>query len=174
MRLRPTAAALLGALALILPAAGTSLAIGHGDDDGWHDDLGRLDYRLENGDVRSIRPADNDTCYELTGASRSNPARAVRNRTESIAVLFRERGCDGRATRTLQPNDEVHDVSVRSVFFKPTHTDDDRWDDGRWDEDRWDGRDGLRRLNRAGMVSADVGRAHHEPRRFHGVLDAIS
>ncbi|MEU7552643.1 hypothetical protein AB0B01_09820, partial [Streptomyces sp. NPDC044571] len=133
MRLRPTAAALLGALALVLPTAGPSLA----DD---HDDrrpLGRLDYIVdEDGNERhQIRPADNDTCYELTGTSRSNPAIAVANETRSLALLFEERGCNGRPERVLEPGDVVHNVNVRSVFFKPADVDGrkDRRDD--FDED---------------------------------------
>ncbi|MEW2416791.1 hypothetical protein AB0953_24105 [Streptomyces sp. NPDC046866] len=136
MRLRPTALAFLGALSLALPTAGSSLAAEHGGDDGRI--RGRLQYIVEDGlrEYREIRPADNDTCYELTGTSRNETASAVRNETNSIAVLFRDRGCNERATRTLEPGDEVHNVSVRSVYFKPRHVDEDRYDDYYYDDYR--------------------------------------
>ncbi|MER6781472.1 MULTISPECIES: hypothetical protein [unclassified Streptomyces] len=137
MRLRPTAAALLGALALVLPTAGASLA-------GGHDDLGRLQYIIDNDERAQIRPADNDTCYELTDTSRNRPATAVHNGTESRALLYPNRGCGGRVERELQPGDTVYNVEVRSVTFVPvrSHHDDCRDDfrrggcgDSRWDDD---------------------------------------
>ncbi|MEU6891456.1 hypothetical protein ABZ934_06580 [Streptomyces sp. NPDC046557] len=151
MRARTTAAALLGALALVLPTAGTSLAVDHDDDDGRRS-LGRLEYLVDDDDEggnehRQIRPADNDTCYRLTGTSWENPATTVRNETESLAVLFRDRDCGERAERVLEPGQRVHGVQVRSVLFKPVDDDNegrhegrqDGWGDGRGDE-RGDGR----------------------------------
>ncbi|MEV6577891.1 hypothetical protein AB0M92_06940 [Streptomyces sp. NPDC051582] len=146
MRLRPTAVAFLGALALVLPTAGPSLA-------GGHDDLGRLQYIIDNDDRAQIRPADNDTCYELTGTSRGRPATAVHNGTDSRAVLYANFGCGGRVERELQPGDTVYDVSVRSVTFVPlrSHGDDCRDEfrgggcgDSRWDDD--DFRSAFRRI----------------------------
>ncbi|MFE6841002.1 hypothetical protein [Streptomyces sp. NPDC057686] len=133
MRLRPTAAALLGALALVLPTAGPSMA-------GGNDDLGRLQYIIDNDERGQIRPSDNDTCYELTGTSRNRPATAVHNDTDSRAVLYPNHGCNGRVERELQPGDTVHNVSVLSATFVPVrgHRDDD------FREDRDDFRDDYR------------------------------
>ncbi|MFB6805758.1 hypothetical protein [Streptomyces sp. NPDC056387] len=132
MRLRPTAAALLGALALVLPAAGTSFA----GDDG--NTLGRLEYIIDHDERAQIHPADYDTCYELTYTSANRPATSVRNDTGARATLYPGRGCSGREERTLEPGDRVNDVSVRSAIFTPVrgrHDDfrDDRRDD--WDDD---------------------------------------
>ncbi|MFJ6720007.1 MULTISPECIES: hypothetical protein [unclassified Streptomyces] len=144
MRARTTAAALLGALALVLPTAGTSLAVDHDDDDGRRS-LGRLEYLVDDDDDggdehRQIRPADNDTCYRLTGTSWENPAISVRNETESLAVLFRDRDCGERAERVLEPGERAHGVQVRSVLFKPVDDDNDGRHEGRHDG-RGDGRD---------------------------------
>ncbi|MET9853710.1 hypothetical protein ABZY57_12265 [Streptomyces sp. NPDC006450] len=138
MRLRTTATALVGALALVLPTAGISYANDHDD----RENLGTLHYRFadDDGDTRRgrIEPADNDTCYQLTNASRSHPAFQVENDTESLAVLFEDRSCGGTAVETLQPGERARDLSVRSVFFKPS----DDWHhghhdhDGGWDDDR--------------------------------------
>ncbi|MFD2122607.1 hypothetical protein ACFSNO_29155 [Streptomyces cirratus] len=87
---------------------GATLAADHDDDDGRRS-LGRLSTssrtttRPGDDEHRQIRPADNDTCYRLTGTSWENPATTVRNETESLAVLFRDRDCGERAERTLAP-----------------------------------------------------------------------
>ncbi|MGW5347833.1 hypothetical protein [Streptomyces sp. HUAS TT3] len=142
MRLRNAAVAFLGAFALAVPLAGTSLA----DDFDDRPNLGRLEY-IVDGERRQIRPADNDTCYELTGTSRRDPATAVRNNTKSRATLFTEDGCNGRSERELEPKDTVYDVRVRSVVFTPVHVDTDdkhdpfgesRSDDRLDDRDRFD------------------------------------
>ncbi|WP_329379088.1 hypothetical protein OG625_11845 [Streptomyces sp. NBC_01351] len=118
MRLGTTAAVLVGAVALVLPTAGPSLADGH---DGWN--LGVLHYRFldEAGEERDgqIRPQENDTCYVLTHTSRDEPAIDVRNDTESLAVLFDNRGCNGEAEVVLEPGERVRNVEVVSAFFKP-------------------------------------------------------
>ncbi|MEU2394680.1 hypothetical protein [Streptomyces sp. NPDC007369] len=135
MRLRTAAVAFLGAFALSVPLAGPSLA----DDFDDRPNIGRLDY-IVDGERRQIRPADNDTCYELTGTSRRDPATAVRNATKSRATLFTQEGCNGRSERELEPGDIVYDVEVRSVVFTPVHVNkDDKHDpfgDDRSDDDR--------------------------------------
>ncbi|MCX4781146.1 hypothetical protein [Streptomyces sp. NBC_01264] len=137
MRLRTTATALLGALALVLPTAGLSYANDHDD----RESLGTLHYRYSDEvDTRYgwIEPAGNDTCYPLTHASRNHPAFHVRNETESQALLFEGRSCGGQAVETLQPGERADDLSVRSVSFQPT----DAWDhDGRHDDDWSDDED---------------------------------
>ncbi|MER5482245.1 hypothetical protein ABT024_03380 [Streptomyces sp. NPDC002812] len=140
MRLRTTATALVGALALVLPTAGLSYANDHDD----RENLGTLHYRYsDNGDTRHgrIEPADNDTCYQLTNASRNHPAFQVRNDTESLAVLFEDRSCGGQAVETLEPGERADDLAVRSVFFKPTDDEHHGRHDGRYDDD---GRDDWR------------------------------
>ncbi|MCX5584411.1 hypothetical protein [Streptomyces erythrochromogenes] len=118
MRLGTTAAVFVGALALVLPTAGPSLADDQGDRT-----LGTLYYRYLDDAGRErqgrIRPADDGTCYLLTGTSRNEPAVDVRNRTRSRALLFDNAGCSGRAVATLRPNVAVSDVEVVAAFFKP-------------------------------------------------------
>ncbi|MGI5445582.1 hypothetical protein ACQEVM_07490 [Streptomyces sp. CA-243310] len=136
MRARTTAAAFLGALALVLPASGQAMA---DDDYDGHHTLGRLYYVVEDEDgdeyTRHISPADNDTCYELTGTSRNQPATEAYNRTESLAVLFEGRGCNGRAVRTLPPGGGAHDVEALSVYFRPTGGNGHGHHDGGWNDD---------------------------------------
>ncbi|MER5412683.1 hypothetical protein [Streptomyces virginiae] len=142
MRLRSTAAVFVGALALALPTAGPSTADDHGERA-----LGTLHYRYLDaaGTERrgQIRPADNDTCYLLTRTSRDEPAIEVRNDTESLAVLFDNRGCDGEAEKVLKPGENAKRVEVVSVYFKPV----DEADAGRGDNGgtggngTWPGRD---------------------------------
>ncbi|MEU9143168.1 hypothetical protein [Streptomyces sp. NPDC048349] len=118
MRLRTTAAVFAGALALVLPPAGPALA----DDDGGRG-LGTLHYRFidEAGGERraQIRPADNDTCYLLTGTSSNEPAIDVVNNTRSRAFLYDDRGCSGRADRVLEPGERARNVEVVAAFFRP-------------------------------------------------------
>ncbi|MGW3323566.1 hypothetical protein [Streptomyces virginiae] len=136
MRLRSTAAVFVGALVLALPAAGPSMADDHGERA-----LGTLHYRyLDAAGIErrgQIRPADNDTCYLLTRTSRDEPAIEVRNETESLAVLFDNRGCDGEAEKVLKPGEKAKRVEVVSVYFKPV----DEADAGRGDNG-WNGGNG--------------------------------
>ncbi|MFJ6781377.1 hypothetical protein [Streptomyces yangpuensis] len=119
MRLGTTAAVFAGALALALPTAGPAPADDHGDR------LGTLAYRYVDDAGRErqgrIRPADDGTCYLLTGTSRREPAVEVTNRTRSRALLFDNPGCAGRAVATLRPNGSVADVRVVAAFFEPVH-----------------------------------------------------
>ncbi|MET9697642.1 hypothetical protein ABZY31_12020 [Streptomyces sp. NPDC006529] len=134
MRLRITAAAaFVGALALVLPAAGPSFA---NDDDGYHHSLGELRYRIDGDGWEEIHPPENDTCYRLTGTDWDQAATRVENDTRSLALLFEDRDCGGRAERSLDPGDTVNGVRVRSVLFKPSE-DDDRHHGhhGRYDDD---------------------------------------
>ncbi|MFE1826358.1 hypothetical protein [Streptomyces yangpuensis] len=119
MRLGTAAAVFAGALALALPTAGPAPADDHGDR------LGTLAYRYVDDAGRErqgrIRPADDGTCYLLTGTSRREPAVEVTNRTRSRALLFDNPGCAGRAVATLRPNGSVADVRVVAAFFEPVH-----------------------------------------------------
>ncbi|RKT06986.1 hypothetical protein BX286_5034 [Streptomyces sp. 3211.6] len=129
MRLRPTATAaatLLASAALVLPTAGQALANGH-------DDLGEIHYRLPDDDgSRTIEPADNDTCYRLTGTGRDRAAYAVWNETDSLVLVFRDESCGGEAQEVLRPGERAHDLNARSVYLKPT---DDDHHHGRHDRD---------------------------------------
>ncbi|MEU8436060.1 hypothetical protein AB0F18_24785 [Streptomyces sp. NPDC029216] len=136
MRLRSTAAAALASLALVLPTAGPSLAANDHD----HDTLGEIRYRFtdDDGEVRhgTIEPADNDTCYRLTGTSRNRPAFTVENDTDSLALVFSDNNCGGEAEEVLRPGERAHDLNARSVFLKPDdddhhgrHDRDDDWGD---------------------------------------------
>ncbi|WP_327416520.1 hypothetical protein [Streptomyces sp. NBC_01233] len=132
MRLRTTAAVLVGALALVLPTAGPSLADDHGDRV-----LGTLNYRFVNdNDVEEngqIRPVDNNTCYVLTRASGDRPAVAVQNNTRSRAHLFANRSCSGEEVATLRPDGQLNQVRVVSAYFTPVNGEDDGrgdWNNG--------------------------------------------
>ena len=118
MSVRSTAAVFAGALALVLPAAGPSLAYDH-DGRG----LGELQYRLADGRIAQIRPSDNDTCYRLTHTSENDPAVEVRNDTRSLAVLYENGNCNGEAVENLEPGERARHVEVGSVFFKPREHD---------------------------------------------------
>ncbi|MFD9260669.1 hypothetical protein ACFVZQ_19625, partial [Streptomyces sp. NPDC059538] len=159
MRLRPTAAVIVGALALALPTAAPSLADDHGERA-----LGTLHYQYldASGATRNaqIRPADNDTCYLLTRTSRDEPAIEVRNETESLAVLFDNRSCEGEAEAVLKPGGRAKRVEVVSVYFKPA----DREDTGRGDNGgnggnggngTWPGRGDQGRDDETGQTPAD-------------------
>ncbi|WP_374775895.1 hypothetical protein OG756_26935 [Streptomyces sp. NBC_01310] len=128
MRLRTTAAVLAGALALVLPTAGPSLA------DIGDRALGSLYYEYldEFGSDRSgrIRPADNDTCYLLTGTSRDEPAVEVRNATRSRALLFDNRNCTGAAEKVLKPGEQANRLEVVAVLFKRADGDGGNGGDG--------------------------------------------
>ncbi|MEV6679277.1 hypothetical protein AB0N09_20860 [Streptomyces erythrochromogenes] len=116
MRLGTTAAVFVGALALVLPAAGPSVADDRGDRS-----LGTLQYRYR-GDAGErqgqIQPSAVGTCYLLTGTSLNEPAVDVRNRTRSRALLFDNPGCSGRAVATLRPNGSVSEVKVVAALFQ--------------------------------------------------------
>ncbi|MFJ8564390.1 hypothetical protein [Streptomyces sp. NPDC093514] len=153
MRLRPTAAVIVGALALALPTAAPSLADDHGERA-----LGTLHYQYldASGATRNgqIRPAGNDTCYVLTRTSRDEPAIEVRNETESLAVLFDNRSCEGEAEAVLKPGGRAKRVEVVSVYFKPA----DREDTGRGDNGgngTWPGRGDQGRDDETGQTPAD-------------------
>ncbi|MFJ3829664.1 hypothetical protein ACIPWI_17045 [Streptomyces sp. NPDC090046] len=139
MRLRSTAAVLVGALALALPTAGPSLA-----DDHEERALGTLHYSYldASGSQRSgrIRPAGNDTCYLLTRTSRDEPAIEVRNETESLAVLFDNRSCEGEAETVLRPGAKAKQVEVVSVYFKPAD-DENAGNGGNGGNGTWPGRE---------------------------------
>ncbi|WP_411101814.1 hypothetical protein [Streptomyces sp. cmx-4-9] len=169
MRLRTTAAVLVGAAALVLPTAAPSLADDH-DGRG----LGTLHYRFveDDGDERraQIRPAGLDTCYLLTHTSRHEPAVEVVNGTRAVAVLFGNTGCSGRPQRVLGPGERARNLEAVAVYFQPA---DGRDDQGRGDEEgRGDqGRDDQGRGDEEGRGDQgrdDQGRGDEEGRGDQG------
>lgn len=167
MRLRTTAAVFAGALALVLPTAGPSLAADDGDSA-----LGTLHYRFvdERGSERigQLRPTGNDFCYVLTRTSRDEPALEVRNETPSLAVLFANRSCNGEAEKVLRPGERAQGIEVVSVFFQPADEDGQgRDDEGRDDEGRED--HGHDDQGREDQGHDDQGREdHHGPDQGRG------
>ncbi|MFB7265450.1 hypothetical protein ACFCXH_25360, partial [Streptomyces nojiriensis] len=155
MRLRSTAAVFVGALALALPTAGPSVADDHGERA-----LGTLHYQYLDaaGSERrgQIRPADNDTCYLLTRTSRDEPAIEVRNETESLAVLFDNRSCEGEAEKVLKPGEKAQRVEVVSVYFKPV-AEEDSGTGGNGGNGTWPGRDDRPRDDEADEEQTDSG-----------------
>ncbi|MFE9478608.1 hypothetical protein ACFYNM_08375 [Streptomyces spororaveus] len=161
MRLRSTAAVFVGALVLALPTAGPSMADDHGERA-----LGTLHYQyLDAAGIErrgQIRPADNDTCYLLTRTSRDEPAIEVRNDTESLAVLFDNRSCDGEAEKVLKPGERASRVEVVSVYFKPVDGEDPGRGDnggngGNGGNGTWPGRDDRPRDDEADEDQTDTG-----------------
>lgn len=158
MRLRSTAAVFVGALALALPTAGPSAADDHGERA-----LGTLHYQYLDaaGSERrgQIRPADNDTCYLLTRTSRDEPAIEVRNETESLAVLFDNRSCEGEAEKVLKPGEKAKQVEVVSVYFKPVAKEDSGTggNGGNGGTGTWPGRDDRPRDDEADEDQTDSG-----------------
>lgn len=183
MRLRTTATALVGALALVLPTAGLSYANDHDD----REHLGTLHYRYvdEDGDRRDgrIHPADNDTCYRLTNTTGHRPATRVENDTRSLALLFEDRNCGGAPEAELEPGEELRNTEVRSAYFKPTDNDDrhegrhDGRHDGRGDdfddEGRHDGRGEGRDDDRSHGPRAAQGPTQSAPDFFRSIFRTI-
>nr|WSX49708.1 hypothetical protein OG409_12590 [Streptomyces sp. NBC_00974] len=160
MRLRTTATALVGALALVLPTAGLSYAGDHDD----RENLGTLHYRYTDREGErtggEIRPSDNDTCYRLTHTSENRPAFEVKNETESLAVLYRDEDCGGSAEAVLEPGERIHGVEVASAYLKPTDG------DGRH-EGRHEGRHDERDDNEGRHEGRHEGRGDQEGRGEH-------
>ncbi|MFE6842596.1 hypothetical protein [Streptomyces sp. NPDC057686] len=110
MRLRTTAAALAGALALVLPAGAQAFA-----DDGKALDYVYVDQTNTEKNAQ-LKDAGADTCLALPSAS-SNVVEAV-NRTDSEALLFEDADCGGEPVATLQPGDKAGDFHAAAVVFR--------------------------------------------------------
>lgn len=110
MRLRTTAAALAGALALVLPAGAQAFA-----DDGKALNYVYVDQSNaeKNG---QIKDSGADKCHALPSAA-SNVVEAV-NETDSVALLFAEEECGGEPVATLQPGESAGDFHATSVVFQ--------------------------------------------------------
>ncbi|MFE2551891.1 hypothetical protein ACFXGI_25540 [Streptomyces sp. NPDC059355] len=110
MRLRTTAAALAGALALVLPAGAQAFA-----DDGKVLDYVYVDQQNAEKNAQ-IKDAGADQCHALPSAS--SKVLEVVNRTDSEALLFEDAECGGEPVATLQPGDKAGDFHAAAVVFR--------------------------------------------------------
>ncbi|MFF2196316.1 hypothetical protein [Streptomyces sp. NPDC058157] len=110
MRLRTTAAALAGALALVLPAGAQAFA-----DDGKALNYVYVDQsnQEKNGQLKDMGA---DKCHALPSAA-SEVVEAV-NETDSVALIFAEADCGGEPVATLQPGEKAGDFHAASVVFQ--------------------------------------------------------
>ncbi|MEU8438600.1 hypothetical protein AB0F18_38085 [Streptomyces sp. NPDC029216] len=110
MRLRTTAAALAGALALVLPAGAQAFA-----DDGQA--LNYVYVDRDNAEKNAqIKDSASDQCHALPSAA-SNVVEAV-NETESVALLFEDAKCQGEPAAKLQPGESAGDLHAAAVVFE--------------------------------------------------------
>ncbi|MFH7599406.1 hypothetical protein WDV06_30550 [Streptomyces racemochromogenes] len=116
MRLRTTAAALAGALALVLPAGAQAFA-----DDGKALNYVYVDQNNteKNGQLKDMGA---DKCHALPSAA-SEVVEAV-NETDSVALIFEEADCGGAPVATLQPGEKAGDFHAASVVFQQAHRED--------------------------------------------------
>ncbi|MFF4105479.1 hypothetical protein [Streptomyces sp. NPDC001903] len=110
MRLRTTAAALAGALALVLPAGAQAFA-----DEGKTLDYVYVDQHDAEKNAQ-IKDAGADKCHALPSAS-SMVVEAV-NRTDSEVLLFEDADCAGEPVAVLQPGDKAGDFHAAAVVFR--------------------------------------------------------
>ncbi|MFE2479857.1 hypothetical protein [Streptomyces sp. NPDC059389] len=110
MRLRTTAAALAGALALVLPAGAQAFA-----DEGKALDYVYVDQQNAEKNAQ-IKDVGADQCHALPSAS--SKVLEVVNRTDSEALLFEDAECNGEPVATLQPGDKAGDFHAAAVVFR--------------------------------------------------------
>ncbi|MFF4327552.1 hypothetical protein ACFYZT_13595 [Streptomyces sp. NPDC001591] len=118
MRLRTSAAALAGALALVLPAGAQAFA----------DEGKALNYVYVDGSHAEknaqIKEMGTDTCHALP-SNASDVVEAV-NETDSVALLFEEEECGGTPVATLQPGEKAGDFHAASVVFQRARKQDEQ------------------------------------------------
>ncbi|KMO93958.1 single stranded DNA-binding domain-containing protein [Streptomyces roseus] len=110
MRLRTTAAALAGALALVLPAGAQAFA-----DDGKVLDYVYVDPQNAEKNAQ-VKDVGADQCHALPSAS--SQVLEVVNRTDSTALMFEDAACEGEPVATLQPGDKAGDFHAAAVVFR--------------------------------------------------------
>ncbi|MBW5482513.1 hypothetical protein [Streptomyces bambusae] len=134
MRLRTTAAAVVGALALVLPASGQAFAA----DGDFH-----YTFVDHNGAEQSaqIRDLENDKCLPLEHTSAAEPAVEVANETDAVALLFDNAECKGEPRAVAGPGERAGDVHAVAVVFeaaqdeaKPLPAQDEAKDDAAKDD----------------------------------------
>ncbi|RSS84245.1 hypothetical protein [Streptomyces sp. WAC06614] len=111
MRLRTTAAAFAGALALVLPTAAQAMA----DGDGFNYTVVDKDGKEQ---AAQLRQFENDRCLQLQHASATAPAVAVANDTDAVALLFDNPGCEGEPRAVAGPGERHDDVNAVAVVFE--------------------------------------------------------
>ncbi|MEU3914631.1 MULTISPECIES: hypothetical protein [unclassified Streptomyces] len=116
MRLRTTAAALAGALALVLPAGAQAFA-----DDGKALNYVYVDQSHAEKNAQ-LKDTGADKCHALPSAA-SDVVEAV-NETDSVALIFAEEECGGEPVATLQPGEKAGDFHAASVVFQQAHRQD--------------------------------------------------
>ncbi|MCB5177885.1 hypothetical protein [Streptomyces antimicrobicus] len=111
MRLRTTAAAFAGALALVLPTAAQALA----DDGGFS-----YTFVDKNGKEQpaQLRDVPSDTCMQLQHTSAEGPALSVANHTDAVALLFDNAQCQGEPRAVAGPGERHTDVNAVAVVFE--------------------------------------------------------
>ncbi|WP_405980352.1 hypothetical protein [Streptomyces sp. NBC_00158] len=115
MRLRTTAVALAGALALVLPTAATALA----------DDGEALSYSFQqNGESKTGQVSDlaEDKCHALAVTDASAIEEVV-NETGKVALLFGNKDCEGEPVAAVGPGEKAGDLDAVAVAFEAAKDD---------------------------------------------------
>lgn len=110
MRLRTTAVALAGALALVLPTAATALA-----DDG---DVFSYSFQ-QDGESKTGQVSDlaEDKCHALSVTDGSALEEVV-NETDKVALLFDNKNCEGEPVAAAGPGEKAGDLEAVAVAFE--------------------------------------------------------
>ncbi|MFD5083427.1 hypothetical protein ACFWOG_12410 [Kitasatospora sp. NPDC058406] len=107
MRLRTTAAAALGALALLVSVP-TSAQAATGD----------FLYKVGPGVPAGLADPESRECINLFGATEDHPAFAPENFTTSTATVFLDFNCDGDTYYVMNPGKKLGNrLKLRSVIF---------------------------------------------------------
>ncbi|MFF5704478.1 hypothetical protein ACFY7H_18535 [Streptomyces sp. NPDC012794] len=120
MRLRTTAVALVGALTLVLPTAGSALA----------DDGGAFNYTfLQDGASTSGQVSDltEGRCHVLAVTDGASIEEVV-NETDMVALLFDNQHCKGRPVATAGPGEMAGDFKAVAVRFESAEQEQKRED----------------------------------------------
>ncbi|MEU3407961.1 hypothetical protein ABZ766_28995 [Streptomyces sp. NPDC006670] len=111
MRLRTTAAALAGALALVLPAGAQAFA-----DDGKALNYVYVDQSNAEKSAQ-VKDTGADKCHALPSAA-SDVVEAV-NDSDAVALLFDNDMCEGEPHIVLQPREKAGEFKAAAVAFEP-------------------------------------------------------
>ncbi|MFZ3492054.1 hypothetical protein ACODT5_02235 [Streptomyces sp. 5.8] len=111
MRLRTTAAVLVGAMAIILPTASQALA----------DDSNAFNYTfMKAGKPQhaQINDLSEEKCHDLAVANGS--VTEIANETKKVALLFDNATCSGEPVLAAEPGDRAGDFKAVAVAFADT------------------------------------------------------
>jgi hypothetical protein len=107
VRFRQTAAAALGALALLIAVPNSAYAAS-----------GSFEYRFGPGIPTALHDPESGRCINLYGATPDDPAFAPKNFTDATATVFLDFGCEGNTYRVMPPGTQLGDrLKLRSVVF---------------------------------------------------------